>query len=236
MNAIRIIPAIIITAAVVCLESGCTAIGYGIGSSVARDDVRIVAIPGDSALNIIEPGDTISVWLHSGDLLRGVYAGLRTPTADDLRAFAPERAAEDCVGRFAVKAGDELLLERPDREPERIIYLSADPRRLTYTDVGRSTVKPLLFEHIVRLTRCDERVIEKPYADRVEDGTFARTITMLLLSDTGMRSIDTRAVAEVLIVQVPAGKRLLWTVMGLFLDLIVINGLGNARFTLGFGS
>lgn len=213
--------------------SSCTVIGYGIGR---WDDGKSAAIVGESpgrAVEHIDQGDSIRLRLRGGELLHGMYAGVRSPRADDLKKALPRRPFEDCAGRSVVLPGDELLLERVGRAAEWVIYLSAEPNRLLYTDEERTAVKPLLFEHITRLARCGGKSVAKPYSARVTDGTFG-TMTMLQLqTDDGLHGVDTTTIEAVLFREVPISSRLLGLALGCMLDIYVYIEAQKFRFNFG---
>jgi hypothetical protein len=217
----------------VCLligTSSCTMIGYGIGGWDDGKSVVIVAESPGRAVERIEQGDSITLRLHGGELLYGMYAGVRQPRADDLNEISPRRLFEDCAGRSVVLPGDELLLERVGRAAERVIYLYAESNRLLFTDSGRTAVRPLLFEHISQLTRCGGRSVAKPYSARITDGTFG-TITMLQLhTEDGVHGVDTTTIEAVLFREVPISSRLLGLALGCLLDIYFYIEAQKIRF------
>jgi hypothetical protein len=210
--------------------SSCTVIGYGIGRWDDRKNVVVTEESPGRAVERIDQGDSITLRLRGGELLRGTYAGVHSPGASELKAGLPRRPIEECEERLFIRPGDELLLEREGRGPEQVYYVSAEHNRLLYTDSVRTTVRPLLFEHISRLTRCGGISVAKPYSDRVTDGTFG-TMTMLqLLTDDGVRGVDTTAIEAVLFDEVPIGSRLLGLALGCLLDIYVYFEAQKIRF------
>jgi hypothetical protein len=212
--------------------SGCSIIGHAIGAYSDRSGIRPICLRADSALGILSTGDSIIVDFHSAESLRGIYLGTGVPTADMLPDAIQAAATMDDASGTMVLPGERLLLERPHRDPEWVIFVAAEPQRLLYFDSTRSMVRPLLYEYISRLSRGDGRVIEKPYRNRVADGTFDRVISMRLGVDSGVCMIDTTTIRTIQFRQKPTSGRALGFLIGAIFDIVAIQGILNFQMDI----
>lgn len=216
--------------------SGCTAIGYGLGyaSDTSRD--RTVETGVGEALADLSVGDSISLSLRGGEVVRGLYAGTESASLDILFGASDPGAVVPAAHRTAVLPGDTLLMDRTGRPSARVIYVGAEPRRLLYADSSRRAVRPLLFDQIIRLARMDGRVIDRPYRDRVADGIFGRRTLLLVRVDGAVRPIDVTAIEAVTYQRVSTGGRLTGATLGLVVDLAVIITLVTAEWEMTWSS
>ena len=230
------LPALGILLGLLLCGSGCTAIGYGLGyaSDASADHAKETRL--DEALGYLSVGDSVRVSLRGGEVVHGLYAGTESASLDILTGAGDFGPVVPARQRTAVLPGDTLLMDRTGRPSARVIYVGAEPRRLLYADSSRNEVRPLLFDQITRLARMDGRVIERPYPDRVADGTFGRRTLLLVRVDGAVRHIDAAAIESVRYERVSTGGRLTGAMIGLVVDLAVIVALATAEWEMTWSS
>lgn len=92
----NLIPAFLLLA-ILSGGSGCTLIGYGIGSGVDSSNKRMLTLAPDSALSRIDEGDVIICGMRDGTYRSGVYDGKEASGESCLLKLSKEEGSQSVV-------------------------------------------------------------------------------------------------------------------------------------------
>lgn len=209
--------------------SGCTVLGFGVGSLIDDGNATIEEVPLSIGLLELEAGDRVTCVRNDGSAFAGEYAGLGVPTKSTLQQLLPSEAPGDCAQRESVRLGDELVMKREGREAETVVYASADRERLFYRPKHGDAVQALLFMHIEQLTRCGGKSVPRPYSQQVDKGLFERVVQLRLLTEGGLVDVDTSTIRSLRFERTPSTAKVAFGIAGLAGDVVMIAtiSLGN---------
>jgi hypothetical protein len=207
------------------VQSGCTVLGYGLGSLIDRQSPSIEEVPLGAGLSELDAGDRVTCVTKENGEVAGEFVGLGVPSKSTLRELLPPAPPGDCAQRESVRLGDLLVMKRKGLDADTVVYASTDRERLYYQLSSGEAVQALLFMHIERLTRCGGREIPPPYAKRTDEGLFERVVQFRLLTEGRMVDIDTSTIRSLLFERTPSTARVVLGIAGLAVDAVLITTL-----------
>lgn len=130
--------------------SGCSLIGFGIGSAIDAKNTHMIVPPGNAVT--VAPGAVLAVELDDGTTARGKYDGVERQKASE---YAPRFTSwrEGVVSGFWVPAiGDSVVLETRAGQKLPARFLGFSYRAIDVETAGDPTPHPLPFETLSRVT------------------------------------------------------------------------------------
>lgn len=218
---IKMLVGIVLLVAVVGL-SGCTLLGYWVGSEIDESYEAQLILPPDSALTLLETGDEVVCRFKDGESRAGIYAGMSMPYREQLVERLREEPLTPCVGGKAVTLGEGIVLHRRDRSPEHVRFLAADARRIWYIPQEGDEPRILLFEHVTRLTRCTGEALDPPFEVLVNAGRFDSPRFLRLLQSDAVLTLDTAQIRDMTFQFRPVTGRIALGVLGAVTDGVLL--------------
>ncbi|MBE0644384.1 MAG: hypothetical protein IH600_09920 [Bacteroidetes bacterium] len=202
--------------------SGCTLLGYWAGSGIDASSERVLILPPDTALSLLETGDVVTCRFRDGRMTTGQYGGMTMPSREQLMNLLRERDGVDRTDTGRVSVGEPLELHRRDRAPERVRFLAADAQRIWYVPSSGTDARLLLFEHITGLTRESGESLKPPFEELVKRGVFDSPSFIRLIVAGAPIAIDTSKIVDLRFQYSPVSGRMALTVLGAVVDGVAL--------------
>ncbi len=228
MKTVRIIAAILITAAVLCLGNGCTVIGYGLGSVADSSIRKTVTVAPLQAVDRLRTNEDVTLYFPGGGILEGRFLGwsseLRGTQIDTaaLSAGAPPRDNGNADSLAVLRKGDTLTLHFTTGHDFGATYESADREQLYYTRREVSGVQHVALERIARITLSGGMELMPPLDRYVFPTRGESTWKLLLQVDGRVTGVPLTDITSIGWHESGTLNRAIFTATGAAVDVVLI--------------
>jgi hypothetical protein len=174
--------------------SGCSLIGYGIGSAIDAGRVGRTR-PGDRSLILkLEPGSKLMIRRADGSTVAGTYHGLlETPDSDYAKGYAAWRDTATLAFR-PPQIGEPIRIVRKESnsmagKTVRATFLGFGPKRVHYRPRGKKTYS-LPFARIGRIVDSSGNSISRTDLEQASERLPVQMIAMVQSRNGGERQLD----------------------------------------------